>query len=60
MQSQNTKQLGILQNIWDEKFWRGESGKFSKTKRLFALTGRQKEMNQNEETSLFDREKAGL
>ena len=30
-QSQNTKQVGVLQNIWDEKFWWGASGKFSKT-----------------------------
>ena len=21
MQSQNTKQVGVLQNIWDEEFW---------------------------------------
>ena len=39
-QSQNTKQIGILRNIWDEEFWRRASEKFSKTGRLFALTGR--------------------
>ena len=56
-QSQNTKQVGILQNIWDEKFWRRASEKFWKTRRLFALTVRREEMNQNGDISLSDGER---
>ena len=29
-QSENTKQVGVLQNFWDEEFWLGVSEKFSK------------------------------
>ena len=53
-QSQNTKQVGVLRNIWDEEFWRGASEKFPKTGKLFALTVRRGEMNQNGEISLSD------
>ena len=56
-QPQNTKQVGVLGNIWDGEFWRGTSEKFSKTGRLFALTGRREEMNQNRETSPSDGER---
>ena len=30
-QSQNTKQVRVLRNIWDEEFWQGASEIFSKT-----------------------------
>ena len=52
-----TKQVGVLQNIWDEEFWREASEKFSKTERLFALTGRREEMNKNGEISPSDGER---
>ena len=45
--SQNAKQVGVLQNICDEEFWRGPPEKFSKTWRLLTFTGRRGEMNQN-------------
>ena len=53
-QSQCTKQVGILRNIFDEEFWRGAPEKISKTERLFAVTGRRKGMNQNREIPPLD------
>ena len=57
-QPQKTKQVGVLRNIWEKEFWWGASEKFSKTERLFALTGRRGEMNQNGEISLSDEERS--
>ena len=58
-QSQNTKQVGVLQNIQDEEFWRGVSETFSETERLFALTERREEINQNGQISPSDGERGG-
>ena len=48
------KASGALRTIWDEEFWRGASENFSKTGRLFALSTRRAELNQNEEISALD------
>ena len=56
-QSQNTKQVWVLQNIWNEELSRGASQKFSNTGRLFAMKGRREEMNHNEEISPLDGER---
>ena len=56
-QSQNTKQVGVLRKILGKEFWRGASKRFSKTGRLFALTGSREEVNQNAEISPLDGER---
>ena len=55
--SQIAQQVGVLQNILDQEFWQGASEKVLKTGRLFALTGRWGEMNQNGEVSTSDGER---
>ena len=48
MQSQNTKQVEVLRNIWNELFWQEEFENLSKTGWLYALKERRGEMNHNE------------
>ena len=50
-QSQNTKQVGVLRNIWDEESWRVASEIISKSGKLFAFMRRREEVNQNGEIS---------
>ena len=55
--TQHKKQLVVLRNIWEEEFRRGASKRFSKTGKLFALTGRRGEINQNGEIFPLDRQR---
>ena len=54
---QKHKASGAMRTIWDKEFWRAASENFSKTGRLFALTRRRGELNQNEEISTPDGER---
>ena len=56
-QSQNTKQVGVLWNIWDEEIWREATENFSKTVTLFALTRGREEMNRIGDISPSDGER---
>ena len=47
----------VLRIIGDKKFWRGASENFSKTGRLFTLTGTRGESNQDGEISPSDGER---
>ena len=51
------KASGVLRIICDEEFWHWASEFFSKTGRLFALTGRWGELNQTGEISPSDSER---
>ena len=55
-QSQNTKQMEYCE-LFETKSFDGERLKLQKTGRLFALTGKRRESNQNEEISPLDGER---